>query len=288
MTETRTSREGLARLADGRPAPAVSVVEVRSEREARAAVAVLGEVWRREDGKPPLPPELAWAFAHSGNYVALATADDRPVAAAVGFRGDDEDGLHLHSHITGVLPSWQGAGVGYLIKQHQRSWALGHGIDRVTWTFDPLVARNAYFNVVKLGAQLTRYYVDFYGPMDDGINTGDETDRCLVTWRLTSPQALAAAAGEVAPTDASTLRADGAADVLTGDDAGRPSIRLSDAEVRLVQVPRDIVLVRHDAPPLAQEWRRALRRALVPAFEAGLEVVGVSRDSWYVVARRTG
>ena len=156
---------------------------------------MLAQVWRREDEQPPLPPELAWAFAHSGNYVALATIDDEPVAAAIGFRGDDADGPHLHSHIAGVLPAWQGSGVGYQIKQHQRSWAIAHGLDRVTWTFDPLVSRNAYFNVVKLGAQLTRYYVDFYGPMDDGINTGDETDRCLVSWRITSPQAVTASAG---------------------------------------------------------------------------------------------
>src|SRR4051794_33454357 len=165
MTETRTSQ--VAPPVAGGPPPAVSVVEVRSEREARAAVAVLGQVWRRDDGQPPLPPELAWAFAHSGNYVALASVGGEPVAAAIGFRGEDADGTHLHSHIAGVLPAWQGSGVGYQINQHQRAWAIARGLERVTWTFDPLVSRNAYFNVVKLGAQLTSYYVDFYGPMDD-------------------------------------------------------------------------------------------------------------------------
>src|SRR4051812_46409120 len=209
MTETRTPQ--VAPPVDGGPpAPGVSVVEVRSEREARAAVAVLSEVWRRTDGEPPLPPELAWAFAHSGNFVALAMAGDEPVAAAIGFRGEGSDGVHLHSHIAGGLPRWQGSGVGYLLKEHQRSWALAHGIERVTWTFDPLVSRNAYFNVVKLGAQLTRYYVDFYGRMIDGINDGDETDRCLVTWRLDSPQAKAAAAGQHASTDVAAGRARGA------------------------------------------------------------------------------
>ena len=268
-----------------RPAAPVSVVEVRSEREARAAVEVLAEVWRRDDGQPPLPPELAWAFAHSGNYVALATAGDEPVAAAIGFRGEDPDGLLLHSHIAGVLPAWQGSGVGYLIKQHQRSWAMDNGLDRITWTFDPLVSRNAYFNVVKLGAQLTRYYVDFYGRMIDGINDGDETDRCLVTWRLGSVQATAAAAGLHAPIDAAAARAGGAVDLLTAAADGSPQLTLTDADVRLVQVPTDVVTLRRQQPDGAQAWRRALRRALVPAFEEGLEVVGVSRDSWYVLAR---
>ena len=284
MTETRTPH--VAPPVDGGPpAPDVTVVEVRSEREARAAVAVLADVWRREDGQPPLPPELAWAFAHSGNYVALALADDKPVAAAIGFRGHDSAGPHLHSHIAGVLPQWQGSGVGYLIKEHQRSWALAHGIDRITWTFDPLVSRNAYFNVVKLGAQLTRYYVDFYGRMDDGINDGDETDRCLVTWRLRSPQAVAAAAGRHAATDIAAVQSAGAAELLVIGDDGAPRLTLTDADVRLVQLPSDIVGLRHRDPVVAQAWRRALRRALVPAFEEGLEVVGVSRDSWYVVSR---
>jgi len=268
-----------------RPTPPVSVVEVRSEREARAAVEVLAEVWRREDGQPPLPPELAWAFAHSGNYVALANAGDEPVAAAIGFRGEDGDGLHLHSHIAGVLPAWQGSGVGYLLKQHQRSWALAHDLDRITWTFDPLVSRNAYFNVVKLGAELTRYYVDFYGRMIDGINDGDETDRCLVTWRLTSARANTAAAGRGVAADIAAARLGGAADLLVIDGDGSPRLSLTDSDFRLVQLPDDVVALRRGQPTAAQQWRRALRRALVPAFEEGLEVVGVSRDSWYVVAR---
>src|SRR3954468_19214944 len=256
MTETRTPQ--VASPTDGgQPSPAVSVVEGRSEREARAAVTVLADVWRREDSQPPLPPELAWAFAHSGNYVALAMAGDQAVAAAIGFRGDDSSGPHLHSHIAGVLPQWQGSGVGYLIKEHQRSWALAHDLDRVTWTFDPLVARNAYFNVVKLGAQLTRYYVDFYGPMDDGINTGDETDRCLVNWRITSPQAVTASAGAASPADAGRLRDAGAAELLVRDERGAPLLSPADADVRLVQVPRDIVALRRRDPAAAQAWRRA-------------------------------
>ena len=248
-------------------------------------MAVLAEVWRRDDGQPPLPPELAWAFAHSGNYVALATAGGEPVAAAIGFRGEDGDGRLLHSHIAGVLPSWQGSGVGYLIKQHQRTWALEHDLDRITWTFDPLVSRNAYFNVVKLGAQLTRYYVDFYGRMDDGINDGDETDRCLVTWRLTSARATDAAAGVATPAELDAARAAGAADLLVADADGSPRLTLNDADVRLVHIPDDVVRLRRQQPEAAQAWRRALRRALVPAFEEGLEVVGVTRDSWYVVTR---
>lgn len=276
--------EDVLRTATAAQAGEVTISLVDSEPESREAVQVLAQIWPRQDGKEPLPSELAWVFAHSGNYVAIARAAGETVGAAIGFRGEDEEGAHLHSHIAGVLPQWQGSNVGYLLKQHQRSWAMQRGIDRITWTFDPLVARNAYFNVVKLGAHLTRYYVDFYGPMDDGINGGDETDRCLATWRLSGPVALAAAAGKFTPADLDQRRAAGAADVLTCSELGAPSLTSSTAPVRLLQLPRDIVEMRRDDAQLARDWRLALRQALTDAFRDGLEVVGVSRSSCYVVA----
>jgi predicted GNAT superfamily acetyltransferase len=261
---------------------------VHSEHDARAAVGVLAQVWPRVGGKEPLPPELAWVFAHSGNYVAIARHAGQPVGAAIGFRGEDEIGALLHSHITGVLPDQQGLGVGYRLKQHQRDWARSNGIDRVTWTFDPLVTCNAYFNVVKLGARLTSYYVDFYGPMDDEINNGDETDRCLVTWRLDGPPAHAAAAGVFAAADVDGIRAAGGAEVLVPDAAGAPRVSTGAGDLRLVQLPADIVGVRHRDPGLARAWRLALREVLVAAFADGLEVVGVDRSGCYVLGRPTG
>ncbi len=268
------------------PAPAVevSIALVESEPEARQAVRVLSRIWPRSGGQEPLPSELAWVFAHTGNYVALVRHGQEVIGAAIGFLGRDAAGTHLHSHIAGVLPSAQGSSIGYALKQHQRSWALANGIDRITWTFDPLIARNAYFNVVKLGAEITGYYVNFYGAMDDGINKGDETDRCLVTWRLASPPAEAAARSEFAPADTEAFRLAGAADVLTRGPDG-PVVTPAATDVRLQQLPPDIVRLRRDDPVLARSWRLALREVLVAAFADGLEVVGVSRDSWYVVAR---
>ena len=260
---------------------------VHSEQDARAAVGVLARVWQRAGGKEPLPPELAWVFAHSGNYVALARHAGEPVGAAIGFRGEDEAGVLLHSHITGVLPDRQSLGVGYHLKLHQRDWSQSHGIDRVTWTFDPLVTRNAYFNVVKLGARLTSYYVDFYGPMDDAINNGDETDRCLVTWRLDSPAAHAAAAGVFGAADVDGIRAAGGAEVLVQDAEGAPVVASGTGDLRLLQLPTDIVTVRHQDAGLARAWRLALREVLVAAFADGLEVVGVDRAGWYVLGRPT-
>lgn len=263
------------------------VVELAStEQDARDVVAVLADIWCSPgQDRPPLTPELTWALAHSGNYVGVARIDEAPVGAAVGFRGNDDDGEHLHSHIAGVLARFQGSSIGFALKQHQRSWALTNGLERVTWTFDPLVARNAYFNVMKLGARLTRYYVHFYGDLDDGINAGDDTDRCLATWRVASPRAVLAAGGQRQDYDLEALSAGGAAAMLTEGADGEPLLADSaGAIVRLAQIPRDIVTLRREDPHAAQAWRRALRHVLVAAFADGLEVVGVTRDSWYVLA----
>ena len=260
----------------------VSVVD--TERDAREVAEVLARIWATPASRAPVSPELAWALAHSGNYVALARSDGEVIGAAVAFRSRDEQGDFLHSHIAGVLPEWQGASVGFALKQHQRSWTIDTGLDRIEWTFDPLVGRNAYFNVVKLGAQLTRYYVDFYGDLDDGINAGDETDRCLVTWLVTSSRADRASRGDHTDYDIEAIRAAGGKDTLTIGNRNQPILGATDAAVRLVQTPRDILELRRDNAEVALAWRQALRQVLTAAFADGLEVVGVTRDSWYVVA----
>ena len=68
----------------------------------------------------------------------------------------------------------------------------------IAWTYDPLIRRNAYFNLAKLGARPVEYLPNFYGAMDDAINGGTETDRMLVRWELRSDLAVAACAGEAA------------------------------------------------------------------------------------------
>jgi predicted GNAT superfamily acetyltransferase len=258
--------------------PSIRIELAHSEPEARAAVRVLAQIWQQPDGHDPVTPELAWVFAHTGNYVALASAGNDIVGSAIGFRGEDANGAYLHSHIAGVLPAWQGSNIGFALKQHQRDWALANGIDRIVWTFDPLVARNAYFNVTKLGARLTGYHVNFYGEMNDGINDGDETDRCVATWDLH--------ADRVAPADIAALRADGAPVVLEVGRGDEPVRRDNTYErAALVQVPDDIVTLRARDPELGRRWRAALREQLLAAFAAGLSVTDVSRDSWYVLAR---
>ena len=161
------------------------------------AADVLDEVWcRRPEDPPELQPALMVALDHAGNYLVGAWAGEEMVGASVAFLGRRPDGWTLHSHITGVLPGRRG--VGAALKWHQRAWALERSIGLVTWTFDPLIARNAFFNLERLGVEFEHYLVDFYGPMHDGRNRGQPTDRVAALWRLTGDRVSAAAAAVTA------------------------------------------------------------------------------------------
>jgi predicted GNAT superfamily acetyltransferase len=162
---------------------------------------------------------------------------------------------------------------------HQRAWALARGIDDVRWTFDPLVRRNAYFNLHKLGATVTEYLTAFYGDMTDGINVGDASDRLYVSWRLASPRALAAATGDradvVRPAVAAVL-----VDQVDKPVATAPPV---DGRPVLVAVPPNIEVVRGQDRPLAARWRLAVREAMTSALDAGYRVRGISRDGFYLL-----
>ena len=147
---------------------------------------MLREVWVGD--RDAMPPNLMRALAHSGNYVVGMYEGERMVGASIAFFAPPA-ARSMHSHITGVLPGLQSQGLGRLLKQHQREWAFARDVGHITWTFDPLVARNAHFNLRVLGTRVTEYLVDHYGPMDDGVNRGDETDRVMVSWALAAPPA---------------------------------------------------------------------------------------------------
>jgi predicted GNAT superfamily acetyltransferase len=246
-------------------------------------VALFEAVWGAAPGTM-LPMGAARALEHAGNYVAGAfDRDGGLVGAAIGFFGRRDRRLILHSHIAGVHPAVQGRAVGFALKQHQRAWALAAGIRTVEWTFDPLVRRNTFFNVTKLGVRVVAYHPDFYGPMDDAVNAGEPTDRCVARWDLAAPAAVAAADGAAAEPDRGALLAAGAAVVLDQAPDGAPVTRPAATGTRLAWVPTDVVALRGRAPALAHAWRLALRDTLVGAFRGGFALTGATRDGWYVL-----
>jgi predicted GNAT superfamily acetyltransferase len=191
----------------------------------------------------------------------------------------------MHSHILGVAADSQARGLGFDLKQHQRRWCLERGIGVIEWTTDPLVRRNVYFNLGKLGAHASRYLVNFYGAMADGLNAGEESDRLLISWELNSKQAMAASTGHATEPELDSLLRDGAGIVLSVGRSGEPLSAASNARVLICEVPEDIVALRHAQPPTARSWRLAVRRAMGDAFDAGYGITTATRSGHYVLER---
>lgn len=104
--------------------------------------------------------------------------------------------------MTGVRAEYQGAGVGRQLKWAQRERALAEGVKFIKWTFEPVKARNAYFNLEKLGAIVTEYERNFYGTdyaiePESGNQIGLQSDRLFAEWHLEGSKVTALAAGEL-------------------------------------------------------------------------------------------
>lgn len=229
--------------------PGIRIRPLETVEEVFAASEVLAEVWEGDRGG--MPPNLLRALAHSGNYAVGLFDGDRVVGASVAFFAAPA-ARSMHSHITGVLPAYQSQGLGRVLKQHQRAWAFEREVGNITWTFDPLVARNAHFNLRVLGTRVTEYLVNQYGAMDDGINRGDETDRLMVIWALAAPP------------------------VPTPPD---------EEVVASVEVPRDIARLRKDDPRDAAAWRTRVREQFLGHLADGLVVGGFDDARGYLFVR---
>jgi predicted GNAT superfamily acetyltransferase len=234
------------------------------------------EVWAASGPQIAMPVNLLRALVMSGNYVAGAWQDRRLVGAAVGFIGEHDGVFELHSHVAGVSRGTQSAGVGYALKLHQRAWALQKSIAAVAWTFDPLVRRNAWFNLVKLGATAVTYLPDLYGVMVDELNGTDETDRCVIRWDLTGPWPPPAPVDDVHGAPVLLAAGPGDLPLVSGDLSA-----IGEARSLTCQIPDDVVAIRRRDPGLAREWRVALRHTLGLAMSKGYTATSISRHGRY-------
>ena len=230
----------------------VRVTTVASRADCEAAGALFDRVWGMT---AMVPTETIIATLHGGGHASLAELGGMVVGATWGFLATHEGRLGLHSHVTGVLASHANGGVGLALKHHQWQWASEHGLDFVTWTFDPLVRRNAYFNLVKLGAVVTEYHEEFYGVINDGLNRGERTDRVFVMWPV-------------------------------GDRPTPPSGCVVPSADWSIATPPDIEALRRTDPDAAQTWRDRQRADLRKVFDGSWCIAGFMADGSYAVARR--
>lgn len=169
---------------------------------------------------------------------------DRLIGIALAFFATSGSDLRLHSHRVGILPEYQDQGIGRRLKLAQREDALRRGIKIIEWTFDPLMWRNASFNLEKLGGIARRYIPNLYGITSSPLHGGLPTDRLLIEWELDSPRVLQIL--------------NGTRPVLTGD-------------IARVAIPD---LSQHKDPQLQLE----LRSQLVVKLSSGYAVTGFEKS----------
>lgn len=214
------------------------------------------------------------------------------VGLGFGFAGRDALGPKLHSHIVGVAPNVRNRGVGAALKWHQRRAVRAEGVPRVTWTYDPLMAGNARFNLDRLGAVAERYEVNVYGEIRDELNRGLPTDRLVVDWWLDDPGVVARAEGRppAVSDDATTLP-----EATRSSSAKQGGWRVPEGWERLdaprlrLEIPADLQSLKRDDPEAALAWRMLIREAMRTLFADGYRAVAAYARrgrAFYVLARR--
>ncbi|WP_245872890.1 acyl-CoA acyltransferase [Deinococcus planocerae] len=245
--------------------------------EMRALEDVQVRAWSYAD-REVLPATMLRIGTHTGAVVlgAYPAGDEEsavPFGLAYGFPAWRDGQLWHHSHLLAVAPEWRGSGAAVALKLAQRERVLAQGLTRMTWTFDPLVTRNARLNLGKLGARAIRYHPDWYA-LGENRETAFPADRLMIEWDLTAPHAEKATSspdGEVALESA-------------GEGPGRPRLDLAGPRL-LAEVP---VHAEALSEPVRLAWRYALREVLGTYLAQGYAVTDLAREgerAFYILTR---
>lgn len=281
VVDQQVVARALAMASERSTANGVSIRILSGVEEQNLARQIFDEVWPTDEGTQ-ITANLLQAMTHNGTYVSGVFVEGKIVGAAFAFPSVDEHRrLHLHSHMAAVKENFRDRSIGSTLKWHQRAWALERGYEVITWTFDPLVKRNARLNLVKLGVQVFEYFPNFYGELPDALNAGDPTDRVIARWDLLSESTLAAARYlnlEILPKEIG---------VALSNVEGRPVRHDMNptAEQLLCYLPSDIIETRSQDDALALEWRLALRTELHPRLNSGWHISGFTHDGAYLVTK---
>jgi predicted GNAT superfamily acetyltransferase len=245
-----------------------------------------------------VPAHLLIAAVHNGGLVLGAFEGEKMVGFLFGFPGFESlpDGPRAKhcSHMLGVLESHRDLGLGFLLKRAQWQMARQQGLDHVTWTYDPLLSRNAHLNIAKLGAVCSAYLRSQYGDMRDGLNAGLPSDRFHVDWWIRTRRVerrlgkrsrgtlglLHFQQAETQPLHVPIARADGF--LQPPEHFSHPDGRLA-----LVEIPFDFMALKSADLALARDWRFFTRELFETCFGAGYLVTDFVLDrgqSFYVLA----
>jgi predicted GNAT superfamily acetyltransferase len=207
--------------------------------------------------------------------VAAGAFDDagQMVGFVFGLTGVRNGELVHWSDMLAVRKELRSQGIGEQLKEYQRDKVLGVGVKAMLWTFDPLQAGNAHFNINHLGAVPIEYVNDMYGNTGSALHGAMPTDRFIVRWELVNRGGTSSAQLPIAgnPPLANPLGKDGlpVAELLRNNSTHAGPV--------LVQVPSDLAAVRAQGADRAMRWRLVLREVMNSWLGAGYRVSGFSR-----------
>jgi predicted GNAT superfamily acetyltransferase len=272
------------------------IIRLLENPEEMAAVEALQRLVWPDSETDVVPAHMLLAVAHNGGLVIGAFAAGKIVGVSFGFPGiyttPDGPRLKHHSHILGVHPDWRNRGLGFALKRAQWQMVRHQGVDRVTWTYDPLLSTNARLNVSRLGAVCNTYLRAEYGEMRDGLNVGLPSDRFQVDWWVNTKRVERRLGRRSRPE--LTLDHYLTAEVLllaAHPDPGsgpRPleEIPPLSGSLLLVEIPPDFLGLKRADLSLARDWRFYSREIFEKAFGAGYLVTDFIHDagrSFYVL-----
>jgi len=239
-----------------------------------------------------VPIHMFLASIHNGGLVLGAFSKERMVGMLFGFPGMFNDNgkkkLKHCSHMLGIHPDWRDSGLGYELKCIQRQFVLSQGLDLVTWTYDPLLSRNANLNISKLGAVCNTYRRSEYGRMQDSINAGLDSDRFQVDWWLNScrvskslelPRKNGKIWNEIINGDIELVS-------IPGNLRPPSSLPILDHTLLLIEIPFDFLTLKAKDIQLAKAWRQVTREIFEYVFANQYSVIDFLVDkgrSYYVL-----
>ena len=228
-------------------------------------------VWGLADLEIASTIQMIASTLAGGTVHVAATRDGQRVGFAYAFPALRGGHAHLHSDMLAVLPEFQKRGVGVRLKLAQREEALARGLDLVTWTFDPLQARNAQLNLRRLGATATEFLENVYGVTSSALHYGLPTDRLLVLWELRSPRVEQRVAGGEPPRVELTPDLPRINEVKWQGGwpvSSDPALDFAEPSL-LLEIPPEFEVLSQSAPHVASDWHAKVRRALAAYFGRG-------------------
>jgi predicted GNAT superfamily acetyltransferase len=241
--------------------PAITVRPVESVEEYRACQQIQRQAWGITEDGYVVPVATMISVQHAGGLVLGAFDEGQLVGFAFGYLGRVRGRWALYSQLAGVDPTVQDRGVGRQLKLAQRQWAKEQGLALVAWSYDPLQAGNANFNLRRLGAFSRTYEVNYFGERTDALNAGLDTDRLLVEWPVDDVPAPWAASN-VRPMRVGGWQLNDSLDQEIADAA------TANAVIE-VEIPMDLPRIKSRDPDLARAWQQSVRTWMLAAFARG-------------------